>query len=706
MKIVLIFPPASDPAHPPLGIASLSAVLRDKGESVHLLDLNILAYHYLLSTKHLDRCAARMGKRKAELTMSGGLPLAAAEEYRLIAENCLSADYLRKAVPQALMDLRDPATYADRRTYQTASNLVRRGMEFVSAAHYPVRWYPRGFSMSHLPTRSADVLAAVSDHRQNLFIPFFESWVARIVGLKPDLIGLSINYYCQLIPAITLAAMLRAVCQVPLIAGGGLLCFFEKRWSVLAPFSHLLDGCIPFEGEIPLAGLVRALKGHVPLSSVPGVLSFNETSAVYTPPGPPPDPAGLPAPDFQGLPLDRYLTPKLVLPLLATRGCYWGRCAFCSHDQLYRGSFRRKSSEQVYREVRWLCKKFDAAVIYFADEALPPALLRDFSRRVREGPEPVLWLGEIRLEPAIGADAIEELYLGGCRMLIFGLESYSARVLNLMHKGTRPEDIERIIGDLRRAGIAFNLQFFFGFPGETRADADKTAAFVKRQAHGAATFSFGLFELQKGSAIEQDAVAHGLTAVDRTAGPLAIRFDYLPPSAHAAQIRTELRTALRRKMPFPYAGLSINAHTLVYLHRAGTTALARLYRSPIDSPAPGIQDEPSLMDRPLPVIKKQSIGTFRHSPDQTAEESESQAAAQTSHILLYDYADDRVVEISPLSAWLLSSLDPAATPKELADRLAAELNQSAPTVYRQILTAVHELYRNRLVDSYQYQSQP
>ena len=34
--------------------------------------------------------------------------------------------------------------------------------------------------------------------------------------------------------------------------------------------------------------------------------------------------------DFEGLPLDRYFAPHLVLPYDPTRGCYWGKCTFCA----------------------------------------------------------------------------------------------------------------------------------------------------------------------------------------------------------------------------------------------------------------------------------------------------------------------------------------------------------------------------------------
>jgi len=59
-----------------------------------------------------------------------------------LPENSLSEEHIVANAPSALSALRDPAIYAGRSQYGRAANLVRRAMEFVSAAHYPVRWYP------------------------------------------------------------------------------------------------------------------------------------------------------------------------------------------------------------------------------------------------------------------------------------------------------------------------------------------------------------------------------------------------------------------------------------------------------------------------------------------------------------------------------------------------------------------------------------
>ena len=70
VKALLIFPPASDPAHPPLGIAALAGYLREKGEQVDLLDLNLMSYEYLLSSRHINTCIQKIEHRISELERS------------------------------------------------------------------------------------------------------------------------------------------------------------------------------------------------------------------------------------------------------------------------------------------------------------------------------------------------------------------------------------------------------------------------------------------------------------------------------------------------------------------------------------------------------------------------------------------------------------------------------------------------------------
>lgn len=514
MKTLLIFPPASDPAHPPLGIAALAGFLRERGEDIHLLDLNLHSYYSLLSRENLRFCAEKIERRLKELESLGILSIDDAEEYRLLVQNSISGNFLIESIDDVLYRLKQPETYTSQFHYKKAASIVKRAMEFVSAAYFPVRWYSRGFSMSYLPTKSTDVLAAISDEDENLFIPFYESCLSQIVEMNPGITGISINYYCQLIPGLTLAAMIKkSLEETVIVLGGGLICFFEDQWQVLRSFSAIVDAFIPFEGEIPLHQLIGALKKNKNLSKIPGVLYFEGSTVKFNLPESPPDPASLPPPDYDGLPLAKYLSPEIVLPILSSRGCYWGRCAFCSHAHLYRRRFRKRAVQQVIGEMKRLSRRFDTVNFYFTDEAIIPAFSRELAEEIQKSCLPYRWFGEIRFESVLDKEMIRILADGGCCMLMFGLESGEKRILNLMNKGTEPKIASKILRMCKKAGIRTFVMFFAGFPTETLEEAEKTVKFIENHEDCINQIAFTNFVLEKCSPIYANPTKYGILEI-------------------------------------------------------------------------------------------------------------------------------------------------------------------------------------------------
>lgn len=528
MKTLLIFPPAADAAHPPLGIASLAGFLRREGREVELLDLNVRAYQRLLARQSLEDCASAMERRIAALESHPALPAEGLEEYRLLVENVLSAPYLVEEIEGALAALREHATYASRARYGRVSSLVRRAMELVSAAHYPVRWYPRGFSMSWLPTRSGDVLAALGDRRQNLFLPLIEESVSALAVDPPDVVGVSINYYCQVIPGLTVAAAVRRrLPEATVVVGGGLLCFFDGRWDDLAPLAHLVDAWVPYEGEEPLAALLDARERGETLAAVPGVLRFDAGRAVLQPPPAPPDPRELPPPSFDGLPLADYLAPEPVLPILTSRGCYWTRCAFCSHYHLFRRRFRMKTVAGVRAEMDHLAARHGCRTFYLSDEAIPPRTARGLAGVLRREGLGYRWFGESRFERALDAETLGDLAAGGCRMLMFGLESAVPRVLDRMAKGIDPAWAREVLRGCAEAEIRAFVMFFIGFPGETEEEAEETLRFVEDLRGPITHVAFSNFILEHKSPVYREPERYGITEILPYAGEdLKIYSDY------------------------------------------------------------------------------------------------------------------------------------------------------------------------------------
>lgn len=527
MKTLLIFPPAADPANPPLGIAALTGFLKANKKSVSLFDLNILSYHFLLSKKNLKRCGEKAARRFKELNGLEILSPEEAKEYSFIIEGHLAKKYLPDAVEGALAALQSLPTYSSRTGYGEATSSVRRGMELVSAVAYPTRWSPRTFSMRYSPVRSQEVLRAIDDRDENIFIPFYEFLMPEFKKISPDLIGVSVNYYCQLIPAMTLAALLKKVFEDSLIVvGGALLPFFDGQWESFLPFRGIIDGLIPYQGEEPLLALVRAVEQGRPVTEVPGIAFLEENRVEYNPLGSYRKIEELPLPDFGDLPLDRYLAPRRLLPYAISRGCYWGRCAFCSHKVLHRHKFDQKLVEQIVDDLDALSERYGAEDFYFVDEAISPATAHKLSLHVKKKNLPYGWFGEMRLESALDAGKLKDFSEGGCRMLLFGLESGVSRVLRLMGKGTVPDSNSRILNWCSKVGIKTFIMFIVGFPTERKAETLRTIEFIEAHKDHISHVAFGNFLLMKGTPVFNNPSRYGISKVTSLSDDLAIYADY------------------------------------------------------------------------------------------------------------------------------------------------------------------------------------
>src|SRR5437016_5260068 len=106
----------------------------------------------------------------------------------------------------------------------------------------------------------------------------------------------------------------------------------------------------------------------------------------------------LPLPDFDGFPLDSYFVPVRILPYLATRGCYWGRCTFCDHGQGYFDQYRGMPAHEVVRQIKALKEKYHAEHFLFADESYPPALFKKVVQLLVEQKVGIKWTTLIRFE--------------------------------------------------------------------------------------------------------------------------------------------------------------------------------------------------------------------------------------------------------------------------------------------------------------------
>jgi anaerobic magnesium-protoporphyrin IX monomethyl ester cyclase len=479
MQVTLIFPPATDPRAPHLALPYLAAVLRRAGISTRLVDADIGG---LLALLRPDTIASNVKKLK----LRPPADMDAAALSRLLRRG----DALVENMPRALATLRDPKDFYDAHLFRAARDQLLDGIRLACLAalrpiHYslcPIRYDVDGTDEQSLH----DLIAVTTDRHSNLFHDYWEAeLLCSIEADHPDLVGISIVNRQQLLPGLALARRLRERGLFVVLGGTVFTKFVGKLMQLPAFFEHFADGVVVYEGEAAILELVAQLESGRDFSRVPNYLYVRE-GRVHVGKSHVEDVDQLPTPDFAGLPLQDYLTPEPVLPILVGKGCYFNECKFCDIpfiNHVSKKPYRVRSPDKIAQDILSLNERFGCRHFEITDEALPPRLLEKLADELEPYADRRLsFTGYARLEPGFTAALCAKLAGMGMRKLFFGLESGDQTTLDHMKKGIRLEHVRPVLEHCRDAGILFHIFSIVGFPEETEASARNTLRFFENNA--------------------------------------------------------------------------------------------------------------------------------------------------------------------------------------------------------------------------------
>lgn len=486
-KVMLLFPPEWVPTAPYLALPSLTAVLREAGHTVVQRDINIEMYDHFFTMEFLIWVKGRLGMQLK--------PLQDKEKAgRLTEQEAGQKAVLEEAYAVDVFDLADRAEDAKlvvrgERFYEAeklerALNTFREAMQYISAAYYPASlvFYPMESNLGYRPGVSKEVFACLDDEQVNVYRDICNQLVLPSVSKeKPTVIGISIGTQMQLMAGLTFCKMIKeSFPDIHVVVGGNVVTRLQEEWAKHERFfTEVFDAAILYEGEHALLWYIEAMNGQRAIESVPNLMYYEagavqQSKEVYTE-----KTAALPLPDFDGLPLDHYFVPERIIPYLATRGCYWGRCTFCDHGQGYFDQYRGMTAQHVVEQVTALRDKYQCKHFLFSDESYPPALFKKVSQLLVDRNVGIKWTTLIRFEETLQDQAVWDLAAkAGCCTLYYGMESANERVLNLMDKHAKKSVIQNNLHQAAKAGIWNHVMAFYGFPGETREEALETRQFV------------------------------------------------------------------------------------------------------------------------------------------------------------------------------------------------------------------------------------
>jgi anaerobic magnesium-protoporphyrin IX monomethyl ester cyclase len=531
MKVLLIFPPDWFPSEPYLSLPSLTSVLRKAGHQVIQKDVNLEMWDWYFSEdflkkvlrkvpQQLDRLRKLANKRDlTDYEMDVQLALCDVTRQRI--------DELIKKAEKAKAIVRGEVFY-DIDQLEWAIQVFREVTQTISLVYAPARicMPPMETNLSYKVFASNEVIEAVNDQQVNVYRDVFEHIVKPVLEAeKPDVVGISIVLQQQIFSTMTFCALIKQhFPNIHVTIGGNTV---TRLRDVLpqSPLFQFFDSAVVYEGETAFLQLVEAVGAKRDLGSVPNTIykdaqGVHESALSYAE-----DMAELPPPDFDGLPLQKYFVPTRILPYLATRGCYWGRCEFCDHGEGYTAGYRSKKIQDVLADIKYLKDKYGVRHFHFTDESYPPALFRKLARGLVEEKMDIFWTTHMRFEKSLLEDAVwEDAKNSGCRYLHFGYESGVERVLQLMDKATTTEIMTKHLKYTAEAGIWNHCMGFFGFPGETREEAWQSVQFLEQNKDYVHSLGFGTFDLGRHNPVAKHPERWGVTAYKNAEWDLALDY--------------------------------------------------------------------------------------------------------------------------------------------------------------------------------------
>jgi len=173
--------------------------------------------------------------------------------------------------------------------------------------------------------------------------------------------------------------------------------------------------------------------------------------------------------------------------IITSRGCPF-RCAFCCKTKITEG-VRYRSPDSIFSELIHLRDKYNIHQFRIIDDAFTVDRYRCEDLMKLTAGQELYFTTILRADSIVSRDMLQVLYDGGVRVVSIGVESASQRILDLINKRERIEEIKQVIQWCHDVGVKIKVFIIFGLPGETLETVEETKAFFREIKPDAYTLS-------------------------------------------------------------------------------------------------------------------------------------------------------------------------------------------------------------------------
>jgi len=539
MRVLLINPPLTDPFQIPLGMPTLAAYLKANGVAVTQRDMSLEFIDFAV--------------------------------HKTAAEQSWDPDQVRKT-------LQSGSFYNMRLNHLACLWLFEILALYFHGFGMDIGTPPEfdpSFARLCIQSEKA-LLHLVDDEQRNPFRDFFESRLPPIVKkLSPSLIGISISYEWQMIPALTIAGILRTHgARGRICIGGPYITYARNRLLNHPGIVAAADAYVVFGGELPTLELLRRPRKQ-DLHQIPNLLYAVGNEVRSTAPSTPLPADAAPPPLFAPSALKFCLLPEPVLPIVAAHSaCPYGQCAFCSTRHAYLGRGNPKSIEQLFNEIGDLHRRHGCKHFTFNDDCVPLETIIHLSHLLIAAKKHYRFFAAIRSSETIQEEDLHLMKRAGFFRLQFGFESATDRMLKRFAKGRSHADMLRILQLSRRAGISVLLSAFVGFPGERMAEARATIDFFNSQNHLFDAASIVPYSFEEGSMAWNHPDRYGISPIAGSKHDLFHDRAYVTRSGVSRE--SVLRLLGKQPIRSRYEPVLGTAASLLYLSKYGYSSFMNM----------------------------------------------------------------------------------------------------------------------------------
>lgn len=492
MKTGIIYPPLSFPISPYMSMTLLAGQLKQSGFDVNCIDLNAEFYSDICKKDILKKSLKKSENIIKEYTKSSSEAFDNLEREEKVNQikylyvkselikNKKTYSSIAKNISSDLKILKSKKDFYNPEKFKQALEGVKNAVNLFFLPYTPAVSKAINLKKQIFKFNYEDIKYQTVSKLINPYIEYFREKTQKGFFSRYSLLFITVSFAEQLLPALTLARILKKYTNIKIVIGGNYITRIKDGF-IKNPeiFDLYLDGLICCDGEESVIEYAKYHKGKLNISEVSNLIYKNSDNQIvqnetkiYT------DIENRALQCFDGIDFKKYFAPEIEISIQTSKGCYWNRCSFCDYS-FGKPFYASYSPDKLINELKYYKNKFGVTLFEITDEALRPDFFEKVADKIIEENLKVNLYCFFRLEHNLTPELMNKFKRAGVKAIQWGYEAASERIMKLMNKGIDVENRLNILRYSSDAGIWNRVFAIACFPTETEEELLQTIDVIK-----------------------------------------------------------------------------------------------------------------------------------------------------------------------------------------------------------------------------------